>query len=59
MKPKLIIWKSKDGYRWRLTSTNGRTVAESGEAYSRKRDLKRVVAGLAGRFAGAEMVVEK
>jgi uncharacterized protein YegP (UPF0339 family) len=27
------IWNSRDGYRWRLWSANGRIVAESGEAY--------------------------
>ena len=43
MKPThtLIIYKARDGWRWRLVARNGRTVADSGEAYSRKADAKR------------------
>lgn len=40
--------KSKDGYRWRAIADNGEIVAESGEAYSRKTDLRRALKGLAG-----------
>jgi uncharacterized protein YegP (UPF0339 family) len=31
------------GWRWRLVSTNGRIVADSGEAYSGKRYCKRAI----------------
>lgn len=32
----VFTWRSKDGWRWHMTSPNGRIVAESGEAYSSK-----------------------
>lgn len=45
MKPThiLSIYKARDGYRWRLVARNGRLIADSGEAYSRKADAKRAV----------------
>lgn len=33
---KFTIYKAKDGWRWRLKAANGRIIAESGEAYTRK-----------------------
>src|SRR5687767_335262 len=37
------VWKAKDGWRWRLVTTNNfkRIVAESGEAYTRQYDAWR------------------
>lgn len=35
------IWKSGDGWRWRVRARNGRIIAESGEAYSREHDAQR------------------
>ena len=32
----LEIWHAKDGWRWRLKARNGKIVAESGEAYTRR-----------------------
>lgn len=37
----LVIWKAKDGWRWRWVHENGRIGAESGEAYTRKADAQR------------------
>lgn len=37
------IWKAKDGWRWRLKAANGRIVAESGEAYTRKGDARKAM----------------
>lgn len=34
------IWKARDGWRWHAVN-GGRIVAESGEAYTRKRDCLR------------------
>jgi uncharacterized protein YegP (UPF0339 family) len=31
------------GWRWRLVAANGKTVADSGESYTRKRDALRAV----------------
>lgn len=30
------VYKAKDGWRWRLIASNGRIIADSGEAYTRK-----------------------
>lgn len=30
------VYRSADGWRWRIVARNGRTIADSGEAYSRK-----------------------
>lgn len=38
------VYKAKDGYRWRLKTRNGRIVAESGEAYTRRADAVRALA---------------
>lgn len=35
------VWKSKDGWRWRLINSNGRIMAESGEGYTRAYDAER------------------
>jgi uncharacterized protein YegP (UPF0339 family) len=35
------IYPAKDGWRWRARMRNGRIVAESGEAYTRKADASR------------------
>lgn len=34
----LRVYLARDGWRWRLTAKNGRTVADSAEAYARKRN---------------------
>lgn len=36
----LKVYMARDGFRWRLVSA-GRIIAESGEAYTRKRDALR------------------
>lgn len=40
--PKFEIYRAKDGFRWRLKASNGRIIAESGEAY-KKHPIKRVL----------------
>jgi len=35
---RLFVYKAKDGWRWRLKSSNGKIVCESGESYKRKPD---------------------
>lgn len=37
---KATVYKAKDGYRWRLTASNGRILADSGEAYVRRYECK-------------------
>jgi len=43
------IYRARDGWRWRAVRANGRIVADSGEAYTRKADARRAV----WRFIGA------
>lgn len=42
-KPTFIPYRAKDGWRWRLVSRNNRIIAESGEAYTRRRDVYRAL----------------
>ena len=37
----ITVYKAADGWRWRMKAANGRTVADSGEAYSTKRGAER------------------
>ncbi|MEK6280294.1 MAG: DUF1508 domain-containing protein [Acidobacteriota bacterium] len=43
MKPTItfILWKAKDGVRWKAVHRNGRVIAESGESYKRKSACER------------------
>lgn len=46
--PTFVVYLARDGWRWRLKARNGRIVAESGEAYKRRRgalDGIRIVMG--------------
>lgn len=42
-RPKFVVYKAADGYRWRLVAANGRIVADSGEAYTRKHDAEKAL----------------
>lgn len=42
-RPKFVVYKAKDGWRWRLVAANGRVVADSGEAYTRKHDAEKAI----------------
>jgi uncharacterized protein YegP (UPF0339 family) len=40
--PRFQVYEDQAGqYRWRLLAANGRTIADSGEAYTRKADAER------------------
>ena len=41
-----VIYRAKDGWRWRLKASNGRIVADSGEAYATERGVTRAVAAM-------------
>ena len=43
---KLDIWKALDGWRWKVIAANGKLVAESGEAYTRKWNAWRAARGV-------------
>lgn len=36
--PRVELFEARDGWRWRVVYRNGRTRAESGEAYTRRAD---------------------
>lgn len=38
-----VIYRARDGWRWRLVARNNRIVADSGEAYTRARDAQRAL----------------
>lgn len=48
----LTVYRSPDGWRWRLRARNGKIVADSGEAYARKRNAVRAAESLAAAFIG-------
>ena len=41
--PQMQVYRSADGWRWRLRAANGRTLAQ-GEAHTRRRDALRAAA---------------
>ncbi len=43
MAHKFIIYKAKDGWRWRLKASNNKIVAESGEAYTRAYSARKAI----------------
>ena len=54
--PRFHVYKSKDGWRWRLKAKNGRLIAEGGEALKRKPDAARLICDLCDAFYDAEVV---
>lgn len=44
----LTVYKAADGWRWRMTARNGRTVADSGEAYKTRAGAYRASASISG-----------
>lgn len=41
-KPRFVVYKARDGWRWRLVAANNRIIA-TGEAHTRERDAWRAV----------------
>lgn len=53
---KLTVYKGTDGWRWRLQARNGKIVADSAEAYARKRNAEKAALSLLN--ATIELIVE-
>lgn len=53
------VWQAKDGWRWRLRAGNGRIVAESGEAYTRRADACRALGGVTAAVFNATTYKEQ
>jgi uncharacterized protein YegP (UPF0339 family) len=51
---KVRLYKAADGWRWRLVAPNGKVLADSGEAYTRRRDCRNIAVSV---FAGTGYVV--
>lgn len=51
--PRFETYRSKDGWRWRLRSANGRIIC-TGEAHSRKTDAERAAKTVAETAAKAQ-----
>jgi len=56
---KLFVYRARDGWRWHLRARNGRIVAESGEAYTRKSDCITAALRLADAAHFAKLVVKE
>lgn len=53
---KLTIFKQKKEFRWHLTASNGRIIAESGESYKRKSTMLKSIKSV---FDGKFKIVDK
>lgn len=53
---KLTIYRAEDGWRWRYTSSNGRVLADGGQAYSRQVDARRGAERVTGCAAAATIL---
>lgn len=42
-KGRVVFFKSKNGWRWRVIAANGNVLANSGQGYSRKCDCVRAL----------------
>ena len=51
----LRVYLAADGWRWRLVAMNGKTVADSAEAYARKRNAEKAAASLAAAVIRLEV----
>lgn len=57
-KLKVEVYKSKDGWRWRIRHNNGRILADSGEAYARRTRMMRMFSRMLGDLAGERFRIE-
>lgn len=44
------LYQAADGWRWRMIARNGRIIADSGEAYTRKASARAAVGRLTALF---------
>lgn len=58
MKTTFQVYKAADGWRWRLVASNGRIVADSGEAYTRRAGVIRAVGSLDDLVGRAYAAIE-
>jgi uncharacterized protein YegP (UPF0339 family) len=59
MPAKFLVHADKSGsYRWKLVSTNGQTIATSGESCSSKTSARKAAENVKRRASDASVVVE-
>ena len=55
-KPRFVKYRAQDGWRWHLQHRNGRIIAESGEAYTRRASLDRAIDSIVVAIFDADIV---
>jgi uncharacterized protein YegP (UPF0339 family) len=56
---KFVVHPDKSGsYRWKLVSSNGQSIATSGEAFSSKSSAVKAAENVKERAGAAEVVIE-
>lgn len=58
-KPILDIYKSSDGWRWRLVAVNSRIICESGEAFVNRPNPGRIINKIMDALHNCRSVVEQ
>jgi uncharacterized protein YegP (UPF0339 family) len=56
--PTIRVYQSADGWRWRMVAPNGRVIADSGEAYSRRGNALRAATKFLDAAQNAVVVKE-
>jgi len=56
MKNTYRIYKARDGWRWRLVASNGRLLANGGEAYTRKAKILNAIQSITTRPFKVEVI---
>ena len=57
-KLKVTVYRDNGGdYRWRVQSSNGKIMADSGEGYGRKRDCLAALRSMAKRIVAGKIVL--
>jgi uncharacterized protein len=60
MPAKFVVHADKSGsYRWKLVSTNGQTIATSGESFSAKASARKAAENVKKRESDASVTVEE
>ena len=60
MAAKFVVHADKSGsYRWKLVSTNGQTIATSGESFSSKASARKAAENVKKRAGDASVTVEE
>lgn len=53
------LYEAKDGWRWRLIASNGRIVADSGEAYHSQGNARRALKAVRKAITDADTIVQQ